>query len=223
MPSTVGGSDEIREINEILDRIHEQRFPLIKQERAIDALRDTVDSLDDEAASALRDEIASLTAELDQDWADWENLRDAYEAAKRARAQPQPEPKGTPEERMTAVLARVDAQIDASDDERWRRKLEAFKIEVHEQREDMRTPRASSTPAPVVMCACPRTAPRPRAARPRTISRASSRSGDSGDDSSSEPDLPALARLGRALRRALIASWFARVKDPGGDGPWPST
>ena len=75
-------------------------------------------------------------------------------------------------------------------------------------------------PMPRVRAVCSRAriAPRPRAARPRAMSRASSRSGDSGDDSSREPDLPALARLGRALRRSLIARWLARVIDHhGGD------
>jgi hypothetical protein len=48
-----------------------------------------------------------------------------------------------------------------------------------------------------------RSAPRPRGAgRPRALAGSSSRGGDSGDDGPGESDLPPLARLGRAIRRA---------------------
>ena len=219
--------------------IIKSRSALIKRELAINALRNKADGLDDEAASALRDEVARQTAQLDQDWEDWQMLSDAHAEAKRASEPPRD---CTPEERLAEcdqlddrygeLLAWVEAQINATDDDRGRWSLEATKMGWLEERENVRDLRdrwaatfagpssLSARPAPVAVCARPRTAPRPRGAgRPRAASRASSRGGDSGDDSSGEPDgSHALARPGRALLHALIARWSARVKDaPGGD------
>ena len=171
MLPTVSWRDETLDddIAELGDEVRTNRSGLIEQEREIRRLREKWLAEDRPAAARNLDEIAALTAELDQDWADWRDLADRHEALKR-------------------------------------------------RREQRRTPSSSAATARQAPgCGAPRTAPRPRAARPRTISRASSRGGDSGDESSAESDLPPLARLGRALWRALITRWPARVKDPGGD------
>ena len=213
------------------------RSELIERERAIHAMRERAEALDDDA---MRDEAARLAAENDQDWEDWKYVRDCYQAEDRERDHP-PEPalECTPEQGLAdaakteaiydRLLSELQERIDAEPDGRGRRTLEATKMEWLEERENVRDlrsrwaamiPRSSTGAtykAPVV-CARLRIAPRPRAARPRAVSRASSRGGDSGDDSSGEPDLPAvLARLGRALWRALITRWLARVHRHGGD------
>lgn len=169
MRPTVGWRDETLDddIAELGDEIRTNRSGLINQEREIRKLREKWLREDGPTAAHHLDEIAALTAELDQDWADWRDLADRHDALKR-------------------------------------------------RRDQRRTPPSSSATAwqapQHAGCGAPRTAPRPRAARPRTISRASSHGGDSGDESSGESDLPALARLGRALWRASSRA-CVRVSD----------
>lgn len=216
------------------DDILKTRDALIREELAIRALHDEVDSADD--WEALWDEIARRTALLDQDWETWKFVRDSYEEEKRGPRPPSPD--RTPEEQLAALdalndrclemMEDLDADIAAETSERSRRYLMARQMEMRESWEKVRNlrDRVTSTltrPASTTQCVSlvrhrPRTAPRPRAFRSRAVSRAASRGGDSGDDSSGESDLPAaLARLGRALWRALIMRWLARVIDHGGD------
>lgn len=182
------------------DFIRSQRSALIKRELAITALREQGDDLDE----SLLDEIAALAAELDQDWAGWRELADAYDDARRARSgvKTRLESVEELEQSLSELLAQIEEAEVADGDTTGH--LAALKMDVHAQREHVRTLR-SAAPAPaglLPLCVRLRPQPRARARRSRAVSRASSRGGDSGDDSG-ESDGPALARLGRALRHAL--------------------